>query len=89
MTPDHIDTIAAELNIGVPQMAATAALLADGATVPFIARYRKEVTGNADDATIAKIADRIAFHREFEDRRWDIPAGSASYRKCKIEFTRR
>ena len=63
---------AAELDLPAGRVEAVVKLLDEGSTVPFISRYRKEVTGNADDATIAKIAERIAFHRELEDRRATI-----------------
>jgi len=51
--------LAAELNIQVQQVAAVAALLADDATVPFIARYRKEATGMLDEVAIMQIRDRL------------------------------
>ena len=60
---------AAELDLSLARVDAVVKLLDEGSTVPFIARYRKEVTGNADDETVAKIAERIAFHRELDERR--------------------
>ena len=47
--------IATELNVGAHQVAAAVALLDEGATVPFIARYRKEVTGNFDDTQLRNL----------------------------------
>ena len=47
--PDHVLAVAAELKLKVHSVAATAGLLKEGATVPFIARYRKEVTGELDE----------------------------------------
>ncbi len=58
-----------ELNIAPRQIEAVAALLAEGATIPFIARYRKEAHGNLDEVQISKIQERLAYHRELEDRR--------------------
>src|SRR5581483_9878503 len=57
---NHIVLIAQELNISPKQVEATAALLAEDATVPFIARYRKEATGSLDEVAITSIRDRLA-----------------------------
>lgn len=61
--------IAAELNISPAQTKAAALLLDEGATVPFIARYRKEVTGSLDEVQITSIRDRLGQLRELEQRR--------------------
>ena len=61
--PDFCDRIGAELNISPRQVAAVAKLLAEGCTVPFIARYRKEVHGNLDEVQIGAIQERLAYHR--------------------------
>src|SRR4051794_15599009 len=61
--------IAAELNVRVPQVAAAIALLDDKATVPFIARYRKEATGGLDDTQLRLLEERLSYLRELEDRR--------------------
>ena len=53
-------TIAGELGVSESQVAATVALLDEGNTVPFIARYRKEVTGGLDDATLAQVGELLA-----------------------------
>ncbi len=66
---DFVSRIAAELNIPAPRVAATARLLSEGATVPFIARYRKEVTGTLDEVAIAAIRDRMAQMVDLENRR--------------------
>ena len=63
------ERIAAELNVGVNQVAAAVGLLDDGATVPFVARYRKEVTGGLDDVQLRALEQRLAYLRELEDRR--------------------
>jgi protein Tex len=61
--------IADELGVRVQQVAATVELLDGGATVPFIARYRKETTGALDDAQLRTLDDRLRYLRELEDRR--------------------
>ena len=58
-----------ELGISPRQIAAVARLLAEGNTIPFIARYRKEVHGNLDEVQIGKIQERLAYHRELDERR--------------------
>ncbi len=65
----HARTIAAELTVSPRQVAAAAALLAEGATVPFIARYRKEATGSLDEVAVAAIRDRLAQLADLDDRR--------------------
>jgi protein Tex len=69
MTDLHIDTIASELGLRPQQVTATLALLDEDATVPFIARYRKEATGSLDEVAITGIRDRIAQLRELDKRR--------------------
>jgi len=61
--------IAAELQVRPAQVNAAVTLLDGGATVPFIARYRKEVTDNLDDAQLRELETRLAYLRELEDRR--------------------
>lgn len=61
--------IAKELGVGVHQVSAAVALLDEGATVPFIARYRKEATGNLDDTQLRALEDRLRYLRELEARR--------------------
>jgi uncharacterized protein len=62
-------TIAAEIGATPAQVAAAAALLDEGATVPFVARYRKEVTGGLDDTQLRRLAERLAYLRELAARR--------------------
>ncbi|MEQ8514781.1 MAG: Tex family protein [Chromatocurvus sp.] len=64
--------IAEELAVREAQVAATLALLADGATVPFIARYRKEVTGGLDDTQLRTLEERYHYLTELEARRRTI-----------------
>lgn len=64
--------IAGELNVQEWQVKAAVDLLDGGATVPFIARYRKEVTGTLDDAQLRTLEERLRYLREMEDRRRTI-----------------
>ncbi|RTR07200.1 Tex family protein [Halomonas nitroreducens] len=64
-----IDRLAEELGVRPPQVAATVELLDGGATVPFIARYRKEVTGGLDDTQLRTLHERLGYLRELEERR--------------------
>jgi uncharacterized protein len=59
MNDSHLRKIAAELNLPTERVRATAELLGDGATVPFIARYRKETTGSLDEVAITAVRDRL------------------------------
>lgn len=61
--------IADELGVREQQVAATVELLNGGATVPFVARYRKEITGGLDDAQLRTLEERLTYLRELEDRR--------------------
>jgi uncharacterized protein len=64
-----VSQIAAELKLPARSVSSVSTLLAEGATVPFIARYRKEATGSLDEVTIATIRDRAAQLLELESRR--------------------
>ncbi|WP_395312011.1 Tex family protein [Mycobacterium sp. AMU20-3851] len=61
--------LAEELSVAVGQVAAAVQLLDEGATVPFIARYRKEVTGSLDDGQLRQLEERLAYLREMDQRR--------------------
>ena len=61
--------IANELSVRPEQVAATVGLLNEGASVPFIARYRKEVTGSLDDTQLRYLEERLRYLRELEERR--------------------
>src|ERR1700754_362666 len=69
LNPLHTKQIANELSITQKQVFAVAQLLSEDATVPFIARYRKEVTGTLDEVAITAIRDRIAQLAELDKRR--------------------
>src|SRR6476659_3703480 len=61
--------IAEELGVREQQISATVELLDGGATVPFVARYRKEITGGLDDAQLRTLEERLTYLRELEERR--------------------
>lgn len=69
---DYVEKIATELKLENAKVRATIALLSEGATIPFIARYRKEVTGSLDEVVIAQIRDRQAQLEELDKRRQSI-----------------
>ena len=64
--------IATELNVRPQQVEATIALIDEGSTIPFIARYRKEITGALDDTQLRTLDERLRYLREMEDRRKTI-----------------
>ncbi|MCL9776442.1 Tex family protein [Vibrio methylphosphonaticus] len=64
--------IAKELNVSPKQVEAAVTLIDDGNTVPFIARYRKEVTGGLDDTQLRSLDSRLSYLRELDDRRQTI-----------------
>jgi uncharacterized protein len=72
--PEHVLLLAQELKLKVHQVAATAELLKGGATVPFIARYRKEATGELDEVQITSIRDRLDQLAQLDERRSAILA---------------
>ncbi len=70
--PQHLETITRELTLQPRQVTAVAILIKEGATVPFIARYRKEVTGSLDEVAITAIRDRMEKLAELDARRDSI-----------------
>ncbi len=81
-----VQLIAKELGVGSHQVAAAVALLDEGATVPFIARYRKEATGNLDDTHLRNLEERLLYLRELEERRAAIFASIAEQGKLTDEL---
>ncbi|HZQ78830.1 MAG TPA: Tex family protein [Acidimicrobiia bacterium] len=72
MNPSVASTIAGELGVRERQVQAAVDLLDGGATVPFVARYRKEATGGLDDAQLRTLEERLGYLRELEDRRAQV-----------------
>ena len=79
-------TIAAEINARPQQVAAAVGLIDEGATIPFIARYRKEVTGGLDDSQLRTLSDRLVYLRELEARRDTILSSIESQGKLTDEL---
>jgi uncharacterized protein len=80
--------IAKELNVQLPQVAAAVGLLGEGATVPFIARYRKEKTGGLDDTQLRKLEERLGYLTELEDRRTTVLRSITEQGKLTLELQR-
>lgn len=83
---DVIKRIAEELVVNIKQVAAAVALLDEGATVPFIARYRKEVTGGLDDVQLRALDERLIYLRELNSRRETILESISSQGKLTPEL---
>jgi uncharacterized protein len=86
MTDKIVQLIAAELAVKPQQVAAAVALLDEGSTVPFIARYRKEATGNLDDTHLRTLEERLLYLRELEERRAAILASIQEQGKLTAEL---
>ncbi len=80
--------IANELGVRPQQVAAAVALLDEGSTVPFIARYRKEVTGSLDDTQLRNLEERLRYLRELDERRVSILASIEEQGKLTPELKR-
>jgi uncharacterized protein len=86
MLPTIEQRLAIELAAKPVQVAAAIALLDEGATVPFIARYRKEATGGLDDIQLRLLEERLRYLRELEDRRAAIIASITEQNKMTPEL---
>ena len=88
--PTHILLhIAQLLNVPMKDLAAVIELLDEGATVPFIARYRKEATGNLDEVQIRDIQEKLEYFRELEERRETVLASIAEQGKLTPELKKK
>lgn len=81
-----VQRISQELTVQPRQVAAAVALLDEGSTVPFIARYRKEATGNLDDVQLRALEERLTYLRELEERRAAIIKSIAEQQKMTPEL---
>ncbi len=81
-----VNIIATELGVAAQQISAAVTLLDNGATVPFIARYRKEATGNLDDTQLRLLEERLIYLRELEERRQVILASIEEQGKLTVEL---
>ncbi len=89
LPPTHLriaHRIAEELGVRPPQVFAAVQLLDEGATVPFIARYRKEATDSLDDTQLRTLEERLAYLRELEDRRAAVLASIEEQGKLTPEL---
>ena len=86
MLPSIEQRLALELAASAAQVAAAITLLDEGATVPFIARYRKEVTGGLDDIQLRLLEERLRYLRELEDRRAAVLASIEEQNKMTPEL---
>jgi uncharacterized protein len=84
--PTVTSRIAAELGVRANQVESAVALLDGGATVPFIARYRKEATGALDDAQLRTLEERLRYLRELDERRAAIKSSIAEQGKLTAEL---
>ncbi|MBW1897523.1 MAG: RNA-binding transcriptional accessory protein, partial [Deltaproteobacteria bacterium] len=72
MNENHINKIAEENRLTIAKVRAVSGLIEEGATIPFIARYRKEITGSLDEVIVTVIRDRLEQLKELDDRRETI-----------------
>ena len=84
---DIVKTLAQEFSIKEEQVEATIALIDEGNTIPFISRYRKEVTGSLDDTTLRDLNDRLQYLRNLEERRVQISGIIEEQGKLTPEIT--
>ncbi len=84
---DIVKTLAKEFGIREEQVEATIALIDEGNTIPFISRYRKEVTGSLDDTTLRDLNDRLQYLRNLEERRAQISSIVEEQGKLTPELT--
>ena len=80
------ETLAAEFSLRPEQVEKTVALIDEGNTIPFIARYRKEVTGSLDDTVLRDLYDRLTFLRNLQKRKEEVAALIAGQEKMTPEI---
>jgi len=81
-----IEKLAQEFNLKVEQVEKTVELIDEGNTIPFIARYRKEVTGSLDDGILRDLNDRLTFLRNIEKRKEEVSALITAQEKMTPEI---
>ncbi len=85
--PDNIvQLLVKETGLKIEQVSQTVSLLEEGATVPFIARYRKEVTGELDEVQIRQLQERLIYHKELNERRQTILKSIEEQGKLTVEL---
>ncbi|MBQ3063820.1 MAG: RNA-binding transcriptional accessory protein [Clostridia bacterium] len=88
MAQSIFEILAKELSLGVDQVERTVALMDEGNTIPFISRYRKEVTGELDDTQLRKLEERLRYLRNIEARRAEVKNLIAAQEKLTPEIER-
>ncbi len=83
---NSIETLAADLKLKVDQVEKTVALIDEGNTIPFIARYRKEVTGSLDDTVLRQLEERLKYLRNIEARKEEVKSLIAAQEKLTPEI---
>ena len=81
-----IEKIAQEFNLKVEQVEKTVELIDEGNTIPFIARYRKEVTGSLDDNVLRELNDRLTFLRNIEKRKQELAEMEAEAERIRQSY---
>lgn len=84
---DIIQTLAKEFNLKEEQVKSTVELIDEGNTIPFIARYRKEVTGSLDDTVLRDLVDRLTYLRNIEKRKEEVKSLIAAQDKLTEEIS--
>ncbi|MDR1704239.1 MAG: RNA-binding transcriptional accessory protein, partial [Clostridiales bacterium] len=83
---DHIAILSKELSLNPAHVKNIVALIDEGATIPFIARYRKELTGSCDDQVLRILADRLAYLRNLDKRKEEVMAAITALDKLTDEL---
>ena len=78
--------LADEFGLKKEQVDNTVSLIDEGMTIPFIARYRKEVTGSLDDQTLRELSDRLTYLRNLEKRKEEVSAAITEQEKMTPEI---
>ena len=79
--------LAEEFKLRQEQVVNTVALIEDGKTIPFIARYRKELTGSLDDQILRELSDRLTYLRNLEIRKSEVSSSIAEQGKLTEEIS--
>ena len=84
--PNHAEQLAQELNLSVKNVQGAIELIDQGNTIPFIARYRKELHGAMDDTALRKLEDRLTYLRNLEQRRQEVKSAIEGQEKLTPEL---
>ena len=82
----YIQKIAEKLSLSVKQITNIDNLQAEGATIPFMARYRKEATGNLDEVVIGNVVEEIAYFTELDKRKATVLKNNRRFRETDTRF---